>query len=286
MRKRLAPIPHTRQRKLTRRLRWQRASRPLPHKEGQNEHFQRHDSFDLGARAARTRLGSLAFVDGVPTAEAAEKVYDHLDFLHGSTPISMASSRFDLRHPERLPRRGSRGQPGPHLLGADGLGVGFLTERRHGLLPWLHRSVVRPIVVEIPPQASGRSTTCGGDGSSTSACRARIAVKAVASSWSHRLRWAAARQRLPHRALPHIADADGCTVVHDGRRPGADRRDDQRTLKIYPFAPGAAGTSIATLLEGGGVNPAPLASVPETVFVEGSGKAFNTVPPSDFGFFS
>ena len=31
--------------------------------------------------------------------------------------------------------------------------------------------------------------------------------------------------------------------------------------------------------------PAPLASVPETVFVEGSGKAFNTVPPSDFGFF-
>ncbi len=57
------------------------------------------------------------------------------------------------------------------------------------------------------------------------------------------------------------------------------------TLKIYPYAPGAAGTSIATLLEGGDVKPAPLASVPETVFVEGSGKAFNTVPPSDFGFF-
>ena len=31
--------------------------------------------------------------------------------------------------------------------------------------------------------------------------------------------------------------------------------------------------------------PAPPASVPETVFVEGSGMAFNTVPPSDFGFF-
>ena len=57
------------------------------------------------------------------------------------------------------------------------------------------------------------------------------------------------------------------------------------TLKIYPYAPGAAGTSVATLLEGGDVHPAPPASVPETVFVEGSGKAFNTVPPSDFGFF-
>ena len=29
----------------------------------------------------------------------------------------------------------------------------------------------------------------------------------------------------------------------------------------------------------------PSGSIPETVFVEGSGKAFNTVPPSDFGFF-
>ena len=56
------------------------------------------------------------------------------------------------------------------------------------------------------------------------------------------------------------------------------------TLKLYPYAPGSAGTSVATLLEGR-VRPAPAAPVPETVFVEGSGKAFNTVPPSDFGFF-
>ena len=33
------------------------------------------------------------------------------------------------------------------------------------------------------------------------------------------------------------------------------------------------------------MRPAPPAEVPETTFVEGSGKAFNTVPPSDFGFF-
>jgi len=56
------------------------------------------------------------------------------------------------------------------------------------------------------------------------------------------------------------------------------------TLKLYPYAPGNYGTSIGTLLEGN-VHPAPPAEVPETVFVEGSGKAFNTVPPSDFGFF-
>jgi hypothetical protein len=58
----------------------------------------------------------------------------------------------------------------------------------------------------------------------------------------------------------------------------------KRTLKLYPYAPGNFGTSIGTLLEGE-VHPAPPAQVPETVFVEGSGKAFNTVPPSDIGFF-
>ena len=30
-----------------------------------------------------TRIGTLNFVDGVPTAETAQKAYDHLDFLRG-----------------------------------------------------------------------------------------------------------------------------------------------------------------------------------------------------------
>jgi hypothetical protein len=58
----------------------------------------------------------------------------------------------------------------------------------------------------------------------------------------------------------------------------------KKHLKIYPYVPGGVGTSIATALEGEvrlGENPA----VPETKFVEGSGKAFNTIPPSDYGFF-
>ena len=58
----------------------------------------------------------------------------------------------------------------------------------------------------------------------------------------------------------------------------------KRTMKVYPYSQGSFGTSVATLLKGG-VHPDPPATVPETVFVEGSGKAFNTVPPSDFGFF-
>ncbi|MDA0167443.1 DUF1254 domain-containing protein, partial [Solirubrobacter ginsenosidimutans] len=58
----------------------------------------------------------------------------------------------------------------------------------------------------------------------------------------------------------------------------------KRTTKIYPYAQGGFGTPIATLLEGT-VRPASPAELPETVFVEASGTAFNTIPPNDFGFY-
>jgi hypothetical protein len=58
----------------------------------------------------------------------------------------------------------------------------------------------------------------------------------------------------------------------------------KKTFKIYPYTPGGYGTSIATALEGKvrlEVNP----PIPATKFVEATGKSFNTIPPSDFGFF-
>jgi hypothetical protein len=58
----------------------------------------------------------------------------------------------------------------------------------------------------------------------------------------------------------------------------------KKHLKIYPYTPGGFGTSIGLALEGKvrlATNPPP----PETKFVEASGKSFNTIPPSDYGFF-
>ena len=58
----------------------------------------------------------------------------------------------------------------------------------------------------------------------------------------------------------------------------------KKTLKIYPYTPGSFGTSIATALEGKvrlEANP----PIPETKFVEASGKSFNTIPPSDYSFY-
>jgi hypothetical protein len=58
----------------------------------------------------------------------------------------------------------------------------------------------------------------------------------------------------------------------------------KKDLKIYPYTPGGFGTSIATALEGK-VRLATSPPLPETKFVEASGKSFNTIPPSDYGFF-
>jgi hypothetical protein len=55
-------------------------------------------------------------------------------------------------------------------------------------------------------------------------------------------------------------------------------------LKIYPYTPGGVGTSIATLLEGK-VRLERNPPVPETKFVECTGKSFNTIPPSDASFY-
>src|SRR5262249_32784418 len=57
-----------------------------------------------------------------------------------------------------------------------------------------------------------------------------------------------------------------------------------KTMKIYPYAPGGFGTSIATMLEGT-VPLAPVTTPPPTRFVEGTGAVMTTIPASDFTYF-
>jgi len=58
----------------------------------------------------------------------------------------------------------------------------------------------------------------------------------------------------------------------------------KKNMKVYPYQPGSFGTPIAEALEGE-VRLASEPEVPETKFIEATGRSFNTVPPSDFGFF-
>jgi hypothetical protein len=58
----------------------------------------------------------------------------------------------------------------------------------------------------------------------------------------------------------------------------------KKHIKIYPYTPGGVGTSIKTLLLGD-VTSGKSAEVKPVRYVEGSGLAFNTIPPSDHTFF-
>jgi len=57
-----------------------------------------------------------------------------------------------------------------------------------------------------------------------------------------------------------------------------------KSAKIYPYTPGGYGTSIAEILTGK-VGPGRPTAPPPQKFVEGSGKAFVTIPANDFHYF-
>ena len=85
-----------------------------------------------------------------------------------------------------------------------------------------------------------------------------------------------------HSKTNRVLYAARSFLVNDDPKPAVENI--KNNLKIYPYTPGGFGTSIATALQGQvrlGQNP----PRPETRFIEASGKAFNTIPPSDYGFF-
>ncbi|MBS0190323.1 MAG: DUF1254 domain-containing protein [Planctomycetes bacterium] len=87
---------------------------------------------------------------------------------------------------------------------------------------------------------------------------------------------------IAHSKTNRVLYAARSFLVNNDPKPAAENV--KKNLKLYPYTPGGVGTSIATALEGTvrlAVNP----PIPETKFIEASGKAFNTVPPGDFGFF-
>jgi hypothetical protein len=234
-----------------------------------------------------TRLGTLEFVDGVPSGAAVEEVYDHLDFLHGLNVYLDGfggASTYAIRQ-------------GFHDAGADDNAIIIFSELMGSESVFLTANADTvyyvgcidlssgPMVVETPPQALGVFDDMwwgwiidfGLPGPDRGEGGRFLLVPPDYDG------------PLPDSGF-HIGHSRTSRALMLGRSfltdddPAPTVKTIKSTLKVYPYAQGNAGTSVATLLEGE-VHPAPAAQVPQTVFVEGSGKAFNTVPPSDFGFF-
>jgi hypothetical protein len=234
-----------------------------------------------------TRIGTLEFKDGAPTVETAQKVRDTLDFTRALSAFNNSyrgASAYAIRK-------------GIHSAGAEDNAVLIYSELMDAKSLFLtanadtvyYMAVVDltkgPVVVEQPPMGLGT-------------------INDMWFSWiidvgfpgpdrgeggKYLLLPPGYNGPLPDGGF-YLARSRTNRVLYGARAFLTDNDPKpavaliKKSMKLYPYTPGASGTSIATALEG----KVPLAKdppLPETKFVEGSGKAFNTIPPNDYSFF-
>jgi hypothetical protein len=234
-----------------------------------------------------TRLGDLEFRDGAPRLDTVERVYDNLDFLRG---VDVFLNAFAGASTQSI-REGfiSAGAPDntvlifSELMDSQSL---FLTANADTVyFVGIVDLTGGPMVVETPPMALGTFddmwfrwiSDFGMPGPDRGEGGRYLLLPPGYDA------------DLPDSGF-HVARSGTNRVILLGRcfmqndDPAPTVETIKRTLKLYPYVPGGYGTSVATLLEGQ-VRPGAPATPPETIFVEASGKAFNTIPPTDIGFF-
>lgn len=229
----------------------------------------------------QTSLGSLSFVDGAPSAETVESLRDHLDyvkaldaFMKGHQGVSVAALR---RGFIEAGAEDNEFVIFSELMDSETL---FLTPNADTIY---YAGIVDlssgPMVVETPPDALGvmddmwfrHVIDFGRPGPDRGKGGAFLLVPAdydghLPDSGFHVARVRTSRVLVLGRSF--LVDNDPAPTVDIIKA----------RLKVYPYTPGGYGTAIATFLRG----DAPLTAGSEVEgvrLVDGSGLAFNTVPP-------
>jgi hypothetical protein len=234
-----------------------------------------------------TSLGTLDFKDGVPTPDTTAKVYETLDFTRA---LNVYNNSF-------------RGASALGLLkGFESIGAGlndvvitselldsaslFLTGNADTVY---YLSVVDlskgPMVIEQPSDGVGTINDMwfswiidvGGPGPDRG-----LGGKYLIVGPDYDGPLPEGGYFVAHSKTNKILYASRAYLVNSDPKPAVENV--KAHMKIYPYVPGSYGTSIAQALEGT-VKLAGEPKVPETKFVEASNVSFNTVPPSDFGFY-
>ncbi|MET1082445.1 MAG: DUF1254 domain-containing protein [Burkholderiales bacterium] len=234
-----------------------------------------------------TRAGSLEFKDGVPTVATAEKVRDTLDFTRALNVYNNSfrgASAYALgKGFQSIGAEDNTIVVFQDLMDAKSL---FLTANADTIyfLGILNLSK-GPLVVEQPPGSLGTFNDMwftwiidgGFPGPDRGEGGKYLLVPPGYDGPLPEGGFFVARSKT-NRVLYGFR----AFLVDNDPKPTVENI--KKNLKIYPYSPGGYGTSIATALEGTvrlGRNPA----IPATKFVDATGKAFNTIPPSDYGFF-
>ena len=234
-----------------------------------------------------TRIGTLEFKDGAPSADTVAKVYDTLDFTRGLDAFLNSyggASAYAIR--KGLLSIGAEDNTVtiyPELMDSKSL---FLTANADTVYYFSIVDLTKgPMVIEQPPMGVGTINDMwfgwivdvGGPGPDRGEGGRYLILPPGYDGPVPEGGFYVARSR-----TNRVIYASRGYLVDNDPKPTVENI--KKNMRIYPYTPGGVGTSIATALEGKvrlEANP----KVPETKFVEASGKAFNTIPPSDYSFF-
>ncbi len=234
-----------------------------------------------------TQIGTLTFKDGAPTAETAQTVFDALDFTRA---INVYNNSFRGASALALLKGGAS-------IGAKDNDIIIFSELMDSSSLYLTANADTvyyvggidltdgPMVIEQPSGAVGTINDMwfswiidiGGPGPDRG-----LGGKYLIVPPGYDGPLPEGGYFIAHSKTNHVLYASRAYLVDNDPKPAVENI--KANLKVYPYAPGSYGTSIATALEGG-VKLAGEPKIPETTFIEGSGKSYNTIPPSDFGFF-
>ncbi|MBR1156782.1 DUF1254 domain-containing protein [Bradyrhizobium sp. JYMT SZCCT0428] len=234
-----------------------------------------------------TRIGTLEYKDGAPTAATVEKVLDSLDYVRGVDAFMNSfsgASAYAIRK-------------GFHSIGAEDNTVVIFSELMDSSSLFLTANADTvynlavldltkgPLVVEVPPKALGTLNDMwfgwiidiGAPGPDRGQGGKYLILPPGYDGPLPDNGFFVGRSKTTQALYAVRANLD-----NNDPKPAVALIKDR--LRIYPYTPGGYGTSIATALEGKvrlELNP----PIPPTKFVEASGKSFNTIPPNDFSYF-
>jgi hypothetical protein len=234
-----------------------------------------------------TRIGTLEFKDGAPTAATVDKIYDNLDFAHAFDAFNNTMRGVSVAsiHKGFLSAgvKDNEVLVYSELMDAKSL---FLTANADTVyfLGVLDLSK-GPMVLEVPPKALGAIDDywfhwiidIGAPGADRGEGGKYLVLPPgydgpvpeggffVARSKTNRVLWFG-------RSFMEKSDP----------KPVAELIN--KATKVYLYEAGGYGTSVAEFLSGKG-KLGRITPPPPTVFHEGTGKAFSTIPPNDFSYY-
>jgi hypothetical protein len=234
-----------------------------------------------------TPIGTLNFKDGTPDAKTTEILYDNLDFLHAQNVFLntyQGASTYALG--EGFKSAGANDNEAllfSNLMDSKSL---FLTANADGLYFMTILNLEKgPMVVEVPPKTLGtfddmwfRWIIDAGNPGPDRGMGGRYLI--VPPGYNGPL--PEGGYYIGHSRTVRLLYFGRAFMINNDPKPVADMV--RKTLKIYPYTPGAEGTSIAEALTGK-VMLAKEPAIPPTKIIDVSGKSFNTIPPSDYTFF-